>query len=308
MSFRSIFINPGARLMKMVVYDSKAHQLRGSKLFSALSGKINSNKHIEIVPCKVGGIDSAWFTPRELKTKRVLLYLHGGGYGACSWETHRPLISMLCMEAGIKALAMNYSLAPEFPFPAALDNTMTAYRFLLDQFNASDIIIGGDSAGGGLTMATLLKIKLEGLPMPGRAFGLSPWLDLTGSGESMFTRAAMDPIIDPEAMKVWAKRYLNGADPKNPLVSPLFGDLSGLPPLLVHVGENEVLYDDAFRFTEKARNAGIEIHFRSWKRMVHVFQFLGQLMPEAMESIYDIRDFMLEENIKSVIAIKTQKR
>ena len=202
---------------------------------------------------------------------------------------------MFCKEAGIKVLAVNYRLAPEFPFPAALEDSIDAYRFLLDQFEASDIVIGGDSAGGGLTMSTLLKIKADKLPMPGRAFGLSPWLDLSGSGESMSTRAAKDPIIDPKAVSVWAQRYLNGTDPKNPFVSPLFGELEGLPPLLIHVGDNEVLYDDAFRFTEKAREAGVKVDFRSWPRMVHVFQFLGSLMPEAMESIHDVRDFLLEE-------------
>ncbi len=196
-----------------------------------------------------------------------IYYLHGGGYVIGSINTHRALIARLSAASGARAFAINYRLAPEHPFPAAVEDAVSAYRWLLEQgVDPATIVIAGDSAGGGLTVATLVALRDAGVPLPAAAVCLSPWTDMEGIGESAKTRKAADPMIDPEGGLAQAQLYLGGADPRTPLAAPLYADLRGLPPMLIHVGDAEVLLDDSTRLAERAKAAGVDVTLEVWDR------------------------------------------
>lgn len=223
----------------------------------------------------------------------AVLYLHGGGYCVCSIDTHRDLCERIAHEAGGQVLAVDYRLAPEHPFPAALDDALAGYQWLLDQGHAtSNIAIAGDSAGGGLALATLLAIRDRDLPLPACGVVLSPWVDLTLSGGTMATLTDVDPIVDPEALAVWIACYVPDGNLRNPLVSPLFGDFSGLPPLLVQIAGRETLLDDARRITEVAEKAGVTVDYEFFPDQIHVFQVFGHRLAEARKAIAKIGAFI----------------
>jgi len=210
---------------------------------------------------EAGGVPAEWVRAAGCSYERVVEYLHGGGYVIGGLATHRELASRLSRSTGASVLVVDYRLAPEHPFPAALDDAVAAYRWLLAEgFDASSVALAGDSAGGGLVVATLIALRDANSPLPAAAVCLSPWADLTQSGDSVTTRAEIDPITSKAALDAMAAWYLGDHDPRDPLASPLFGDLAGLPPLLVQVGELEVLYDDAARLAERARDAGVSVH------------------------------------------------
>ncbi|MBW2724418.1 MAG: alpha/beta hydrolase, partial [Deltaproteobacteria bacterium] len=195
--------------------------------------------------------------------------------------------------AGTRVLSLGYRLAPETPFPGAVEDATAAYGFLLEQGIAPEnIAIGGDSAGGGLTFATLVSLKDHGQPLPAAAFGLSPWIDLEGLGRSMKTRAAADPMIQKDGLARFAKLYLADADPKNPLAAPLYADLSGLPPILIQVGTAETLLDDSIRIADRLREAGGSVELQQYQDLIHVFQAFAPIVPEAVEAIQKIGDFV----------------
>lgn len=243
-------------------------------------------------PVEAGSVPAEWISAPSADTERVVLYLHGGGYYSGSIVTHRALAAGIARAAGVRALALDYRLAPEHPFPAAIDDALAAYRWLLAQGTPADhIAIVGDSAGGGLTLALLVALRDAGLPRPVAAVVLSPWVDLEGTGESMSQRAALDPVVTKESM-LWASAmYLNGADPRSPLAAPLYADLSGLPPIYIQVGTAEVLYDDAMRFAERAQAAGVEITVDPWDEAFHVWH-LASTLPEAREATDRIGEFL----------------
>lgn len=210
-------------------------------------------------------------------TGSALLYLHGGGYALGSIATHRYLIQRLARACSGRALAVDYRLAPENPHPAALDDSLTAYRWLCDRgVTPESIILAGDSAGGGLAAATLLALRDAGDPLPAGAVLLSPWTDLTGSGESLRRKADEDPMVTAEGLTAMAAAYAPGRC-GDPLVSPHFGDLDGLPPLLIQVGSAEVLLDDSRRLAERATAAGVTVDLEVWDEMIHVFQAFPML-------------------------------
>ena len=183
-------------------------------------------------------------------------------------------------------MLINYRLAPEHPFPAALEDALVVYESLLEKnIPANNIMLGGDSAGGGIVMSTLLTIKEKGLPMPAGAFMLSPWVDLSCSGKSAILKDDIDPMISLEGAIQWADLYLNGLQPKNPVVSSVFADLSGLPPLFIQVGTNEILYDDAVRLYEKAKSDGVEAELDVYHDLFHVFQLFAPIVPESKSAI-----------------------
>jgi len=230
--------------------------------------------------------------PASDPTKTVL-YLHGGGYVLGSIDTHKGLGSRIAEAAGTRALMVEYRLAPETPFPGAVEDSTTAYRFLLDQGVAPEqIVIGGDSAGGGLTLATLVSLKEQGQPLPGAAFALSPWVDLEGLGDSMQTRAAADPMVQKEGLVRMGSLYLADADPKTPLAAPLHADLSGLPPILIQVGTAETLLDDSIRIAERLRAAGVAVELQQYEDLIHVFQAFAPIVPESLEAIAKIGAFV----------------
>ena len=237
------------------------------------------------------GVPAVWMIPPGA-SERVLLYLHGGGFVMCSPWTHGPAAVAIARAAGVRALLPAYRLAPEHPFPAALDDCMSVYRWLLAEgVEAEKIVIGGDSAGGNLTLATLLSLRDAGLPMPAGAICLSPATDMTASGESFRTHAKDEVLLTVPFCQAVGPMYYGQTPPEAPLVSPLFADLRGLPAILVHVGTRELLLDDSVRFAERARAAGVEVTLKIWEGLWHAFQ-LFIVFPEARQAIVELGAFV----------------
>ncbi|MDD5174853.1 MAG: alpha/beta hydrolase [Sterolibacterium sp.] len=241
----------------------------------------------QCVPVSADGVEASWLDAPGADPRKVLLYFHGGGFQVGSIRSHRDLIVRLSAAAGCRALGINYRLAPEHRFPAALEDAATAYRWLLDQgFEANNIAFCGDSAGGGLALSALLVLREQGMPLPAAAALMSALTDLTASGESYATRAEADPIHQRIMILAMAKKYLGeSADAHSPLASPLFADLHGLPPLLLQVGDREVVLDDSTRFAAKALAAGVDASLEIWGEMIHVFQQFTSDLPEAGKAI-----------------------
>ena len=234
-----------------------------------------------------------WLRPPGARTDAVVLYLHGGGYVIGSPRSHRHLAAAIAAAAGTAALLVDYRLAPEHPFPAALDDAVAAYQWLLGRGLApSRIVVAGDSAGGGLTVATLLALRDRGLPQPAGGVCISPWVDLTCSGATYATKAAVDPIVTRESVAMMAQAYAGAGDPKAPLLSPLYADLSGLPPLLVQIGSDEVLLDDALGLGERARAAGVDVTVEEWPAMIHVWHWFLPMLAEAERAVGVIGSFV----------------
>ncbi len=259
-----------------------------TKVFKPL-GKVDVNR------LDADGVPAAWVVPSGLDTKRIVLYLHGGGYNAGSITSHLPLTSNIALAAKARVLAIDYRLAPEHTFPAAVEDALKAYQWLLKEAaQANQIVIAGDSAGGGLTLSLLLSLCEKGLPLPAAAVCLSPWTDLTCSGESWTTNAKIDFMLEKTSTVKAAKLYLGDVDPCTPLASPLFADPAGLPPLLIQVGSEEVLLSDSTLFAEKARLAGVDVTLEIWKGMQHVWPFAASLLPEGRQAVNRIGEFIIQ--------------
>ena len=257
----------------------------------ATSFKVQGDIAIETL--MVAERDVEWLRAPGVQDGRAILYLHGGGYVIGSLNTHRALAGEVSRAAQAAALLIDYRLAPEHPFPAAVDDGVAAYRWLLDQGFASEhTAIAGDSAGGGLTMAVLLAARDQGLPMPGAGVCISPWVDMTCSNDSYTTRAAADPMVGSAGITQMAAMYLNDTEPTNPLASPNFADLSGLPPLLIHVGTDEVLHDDSVALDARATAAGVDSTLEVWDGMIHVWHAFYPMLPEGKEGIERVGDFL----------------
>lgn len=226
----------------------------------------------------------------------VVLYLHGGGYVIGSMRAYRGFLSRVSRATGAKVLGLNYRLAPEFPFPAAVDDSVAAYRWILSQgINPSNIVIGGDSAGGGLTVATLVALRYLGEPMPAAGVCISPWVDLEGTGESMTSKAEIDPIVQKEALEFMAQLYMGERDRRAPLAAPLHADLRGLPPLLIQVGTAETLLDDSTRLADKAKSSGVKVELDIWEDMIHVWPIFAPVLPEGQQAIERIGEFVRKQ-------------
>jgi monoterpene epsilon-lactone hydrolase len=244
-------------------------------------------------PVSAGGVEAEWITAPGAAADRVVMYLHGGGYVLGSVKTHRDLIGRISRAAQARALALNYRLAPEHPFPAAVDDAVAGYRYLIDNnFNPHRIAIAGDSAGGGLTVAALVAIRDAGLPMPAAGVCMSPWVDLEGRGASMTTRAQADPVVQRDGLVGMAQAYLAGKDLRSPLASPLHAELKGLPPLLIQVGDAEVLLDDSTRLAEQLRAANIQVKLEVWPEMIHVWQLFASFLPEGQQAVDGVGKFI----------------
>ncbi len=255
-------------------------------------------------PLDAGGVPGEWIAAPGADPERVIYYLHGGGYIIGSINSHRELISRLSRAAGARALAIDYRRAPENPFPAGVEDATASYRWLLSTgVDPAQVVIAGDSAGGGLTVATLVALRDAGEPLPAAAVCLSPWVDMEALGESMTTNAAVDPMIQREAVLEGAKAYLGGADPRTPLAAPLHADLTGLPPLLIHVGSSETLLDDSTRLAERAKSAGVDVSLEVWDEMIHVFQFMAAMLPEGQQAIDRIGEFIRQRTSAARAAV-----
>ncbi len=224
----------------------------------------------------------------------TILYFHGGGFRLGSVSSHRELIARISEASRCRVLAINYRLAPEHRFPAPVEDAIAAYRWMLDQgLKPGNIAFAGDSAGGNLALAAMLGLREQGLPLPAAAVLMSPWTDLAATGESYASRASADPIHQRPMILALAKNYLGpDGDPRDPLASPLYGDVGGLPPLLIQVGDRETVLDDSIMFADKARAAGVDVELQVWDGMIHVFQMFGAELAEAGQAIDSIARFI----------------
>ena len=243
----------------------------------------------KIKPVDVDTVSAQWISVGNFVEDCVVLYLHGGGYNIGSPYTHRDLAARISKASGARTLLIDYRLAPEHPYPAAVDDAVTAYRWLLENgYSPQNIAVSGDSAGGGLTIATLVSLRDAGEPMPAAAVCLSAWTDLGGTGESIQSRLQSDPLLTPDWLQLLAKNYIRNNDPRTPLISPIYADLHDLPPILIQVGSDEILLSDSSRLAERALDAGVDITLDVWQGMWHNWHFFAALMPEAKQSIQQI--------------------
>lgn len=248
---------------------------------------------VHVEPVDAGGVAAEWTATPGAEPARVLLFLHGGGYISGSIASHRHMIAQAGREAGARTLALGYRLAPEHPFPAALEDAIAGYRWLLSQgFAPERIVVAGESAGGGLAIAALVSLRDAGAPLPACIWCSSPWVDLEMSGGSMSAKAAVDPLIQKPYLTELASLYLDGADPRTPMASPIHADLRGLPPLLIQVGSAETLLDDAVRLAGAAGAADMRVTLQVWPDMIHAWHLFYPQVDAGRRSLAEAGAFI----------------
>jgi acetyl esterase/lipase len=258
-----------------------------------LSSWVPLQPDTKVEPVIAGSVPGEWVSAPGAVADAVILCLHGGGYTMGSSKATQVNASFLSAASGCRVLVIDYRLAPEHPFPAALEDTIAAYGWLLEQGYAhSRIVLVGFSAGGGLALSTLVSLRDAHVPLPAGAVLISPWTDLAGTGESVVTRAEADPWLTDEMNRYHAALYAGGKDLRHPLISPLYADMHGLPPLLIHVGSDEIMLDDSRRVAERARAAGVEVTLEVWEGLWHVFHAFAYRLAEGKEAIEKIGDFI----------------
>lgn len=252
--------------------------------------RMRLDEDMQLERVSADGVTCAWLIPQGSSSDQVLLYLHGGGFVLGLSFPHFHMVGYLAKKMDLRALMVDYRLAPDYPFPAALDDCVAAYRWLLTQgIPPHNIVLAGDSSGGNLTITTMMKLRDSGLPLPTAAACLSPVTDFTNKGGPQ--EGFKDPILPARVIRFYHRSYLGNNDPHNPLASPVYGDLHGLPPLLVHAGEDELLCEDAERIVNLAKSAGVEARLEIYPRMWHVWQLFLNL-PQAIQSLEDIAGFL----------------
>ncbi|GGS89503.1 hydrolase [Planobispora rosea] len=261
---------------------------------TALAGKapLRLPPHVSLARDRVGGCAGEWVRAgRGLDESKVLLYLHGGGYFVCSPATHRPITWRMSVAARCPVLAVDYRQGPVHTLAESLRDAVAAYECLLERgYDPADVLVAGDSAGGHLTLATLLALRDRETPLPAAAVCLSPWTDLSDTPRR--TNRLIDPLLPAGRIEWLARRWTAGLDARDPLVSPVFGDYAGLPPLMVVTGSTEVLRDEGRRVAERARTAGVPVTYEEWRRMPHVFPILADVLPEARRAFQHIARFL----------------
>jgi len=262
---------------------------------NSISGK--EPEGVRYVAVDAGGVPSAWLVPEGYDGRIRVLHLHGGGYTAGNIDTHRAYAGHLAKASGAAVLVADYRLAPEDVFPAALEDGLSAYAWMRANGpdgpgDAERTIIGGDSAGGGLTLAVLMALRDGGQPLPDGASLISPWADLVVEGDTMKTRAKADLLVAAKWLKACAGAYDGGVDRGDPRLSPVFGDFSGLPPLDIQVGDAEVLLGDSLLVAEKAKAAGVDVRMEVWPDMLHIWQVLWPFIPEGAASVKKVAAFV----------------
>lgn len=242
---------------------------------------------------EIAGMSAVRAAPSATDPERVILYLHGGGYCWGGWGTHMSLITHLAVAGDAAVYAPNYRLAPEHSHPAALEDALAAYQWLLAQgATPRKLAIAGDSAGGGLALALAVAIKECGLPLPSSIVLLSPWVDLRGDSRSMREKASVEPMLSPSGIRACSAAYLAGRDPQDPACSPLYAELGGLPPVLIQVGTDEILHDDSTRLAERCHGAGVEVRLKVFDGLWHDFQIHAGVMKESDEAVAEIGEFL----------------
>lgn len=248
---------------------------------------------VTVEPVEANGVAAEWTTTPEADPTRAMLFLHGGGYISGSIASHRQMIAQAGRESGARTLALGYRLAPEHPFPAALEDALAGYRFLLSQgFAPQRIAMAGESAGGGLAIAALTSLRDAGLPLPACIWCSSPWVDLEMTGSSMTTKAALDPLIQKSYLMELAALYLNGADPRTPTASPIHADLRRLPRMLIQVGSAETLLDDAVRLAGVAGAADVRVTLQVWPNMIHAWHLFYSQLTDGRRALAEVGAFV----------------
>lgn len=271
-------------------YDAASLDIEDARRKTALLGRLTVTAFgVGIEATKIAGMHAEYLRPRNADPGQLLLYLHGGAYILGGCDLHRQVVSHIARAAGMDALLPEYRLAPEHRFPAAVDDAVAVYKAVLATgIEPQHIFLAGDSAGGGLAVATMLALRDAGASLPAGAVLLSPFLDATGSGDSMRTRASQDPWFHAKDLPVITAHYCDEHQRRFPLVSPVFADVEGLPPMYIQVGDDEILLSDALRFADALVAAGIEVKLDVWPEMWHVFQMFIGKMPESRKAIDDI--------------------
>ncbi len=241
---------------------------------------------VTVEPVSANGVKAEWTSTPQAARNKAILYLHGGGYVLCSLDSHRHLAAEAGRASGTKTLAIDYRLAPEHPFPAPVEDTLAAYRYLLDSgFEPGHIAIAGDSAGGGLAIGAMLAIREAGLPLPGCGWCISPWVDMEATGQSFIDRAEADPTVQKATILTMAQWYLGEADPRHPHAAPVHGDLHGLPPLMIQVGADETLLDDSVALARKAGASGVPVDLQIWPEMIHIWHIYFPVLSAGRKAI-----------------------
>jgi acetyl esterase/lipase len=287
MNFKTLALHNALRLYKNIGQNTyknpKLARAAFERLTDLLPSKIDGCKYEEIM---IGTTPAEWIIPKRSSSDKVLLFIHGGGYATGSVRTHRALASQIAIHGGFRALSVDYKLAPEYQFPTQIEEVVAAYKYLLKGgHKPQHIAIGGESAGGGLTGGLLLYLRDHNIPQPACAIMMSPWLDLTASGSTIEQNKHKDPMVPYKGIPLWADNYAGADNLTNPYASPLFGDLTGLCPIYIQVGECEILLSDSTRFADKAKQAGVDVISEIWPNMFHAWQGFWMVMPEGMEAI-----------------------
>ena len=294
------------RISEMVRQNSKVvakQRVEESRAgFEQFAAMFQVAKDVKIDNVDVNGVSAVWISTPEAVEENVVLYFHGGGYVFGSINTHKEFMSRISRVSNSRVLLIDYRRAPENPFPAALEDAITAYKWLIDSegIKPENLIIGGESAGGGLTLATLLKLRDTGIPLPAAALLLSPWADLDMTGETIRTKARVDPLANPSDLFFLASLYVGEDDPKNPYISPLYGDLKGLSPMIIQVGSAEILLSDAERIAERAKAADVDVILDIWEDMIHMFQMFALWSPEGQKATEKLGKFIQKHLRKEV--------
>ena len=261
--------------------------------FEAFAAMFPPADDIKREPVSADGVPAEWITAPNSSDAITVLYFHGGGFVIGSVNIYADLVSRIARASGARALSVDYRLAPGHPFPAAVEDSTKAYRWLLKQgVQPGSIVIAGDSAGGALTASTLLALKDAGDRLPGAAVLISPGTDFTFTGETMETRKDRDPFLTRSLCEHWLGLYLGATSPTEPLASPLFGDYNGLPPILIQVGDAEILLDHSTRYAERAKAAGVDVTLEIWDDMIHEFQVFAPMLPEGQQAIDKIGEWV----------------
>lgn len=288
-NLRNLFAN--SRQQREDGVKSSVEEMR--VLYNSLGQMFPVGADVKAEKISAGGVAAESISAKGSDDKQILLYFHGGGYAIGGFESHRTLVADLARASGRRGILIDYRLAPENSFPAPVEDAVTSYKWLLESgVGAKNIALAGDSAGGGLVIASLLKLRDEGFELPSRALCISPWADLEMKGESHQTRAEVDPMVFKDDLQNWADIYLKGQPANDPLASPVNADLTGLPPLLIHVGDAEVLLDDARTLAKNAKASGVEVTLREWQDMIHVWHQFAGMVSDGVTAIAEAGEFL----------------
>jgi monoterpene epsilon-lactone hydrolase len=275
------------KLREVIASRPRATEIAQMRLDSDARGRaFGLPADVTVQKVSANGVKAEWTSTPDADPASAVLYLHGGGYVICSLDSHRHLAAEVGRASGMRTLAIDYRLAPEHPFPAAVEDAVAAYRYLLDSgIKPNRIAFAGDSAGGGLVIGSMLAARDAGLPLPGCGWCISPWVDMEALGGSFVDRAETDPTVQKATIQMMAGLYLGGADPRHPHAAPLYGDLRGLPPLLIQVGSVETLLDDSIALARKAGVAEVPVALQIWPEMIHIWHLFFPVLSAGRRAI-----------------------